>query len=75
LLLARAGKSHVRDMIIAGREVVRDGKLATLDLPALETELLSRFRRDIETTADLRGAMPEIERVFADRLAAHGGCC
>jgi cytosine/adenosine deaminase-related metal-dependent hydrolase len=75
LLLARAGKSHVRDLVVAGREVVLDGRLATLDLPEIEAELLARFRRDIRTTADLRAAIPEIELVLADHLAEHCGCC
>ncbi len=75
LLLARAGKQHVQDLIVAGKDVVRDGKLAHLDLPALEADLLARFRRDLLTTEDLRGAMPELERVLNERLATHGGCC
>lgn len=75
LLLARAGKCHVRDVIVAGQDVVHDGKLVKIDLPALEAELLARLRREISTTADLRTAMPELERVLADRLMTHGGCC
>ena len=75
LMLARAGKQHVRDLIVAGRDVVRDGVLATLDLPALESQLLASFRRNIASTADLRAAMPELERVLSDRLATHSGCC
>ena len=75
LLLARARKAHLRELIVRGRDVVRDGRLATLDLPALETELLARLRRDLPSTADLRAAMPQIERVFAAELRTHGGCC
>jgi len=75
LLLARAGKIHVRDLVVAGKDVVRDGGLATLDLPDLESQLLASFRRDIASTADLRTVMPELERVLSDRLATHGGCC
>jgi cytosine/adenosine deaminase-related metal-dependent hydrolase len=75
LMLARASKSHVCDLIVAGQDVVQDGKLVKLDLPTLEAELLARLRRDIGTTADLRAAMPELERALAERFAVHTGCC
>lgn len=43
-LLARAGARHVRGLWVGGREVVRDGRLTGIDLPALEAELLAEAR-------------------------------
>ena len=45
ILLARASSRHVRELIVAGRPVVRDGSLAGIDLPELERELMERARR------------------------------
>ena len=46
LLLARAGERHVRDVWIAGRRVVEDGRVTGVDLPALEAELRQIVARD-----------------------------
>ncbi len=67
LLLAKATHAHVRGLFVSGREVVRNGALVTLDLPALEAELLSALRHAAPTTADMRAAMPELSTA----LAAH----
>jgi hypothetical protein len=60
LLLAKARREHVKQLFVAGREVVRDGALTGIDLPALEAELLVMLREATETTSDLRVAMPEL---------------
>ena len=45
VLLTRASNRHVRDLIVAGRTVVAEGKLTALDLPELEADLTARARR------------------------------
>ena len=45
VLLTRASSRHVRELVVAGRTVVRDGSLAGIDLPELERELMERARR------------------------------
>jgi len=50
----------VRQLFVAGREIVRDGALTGVDLPALETELLAALRKAAGTTAEVRAAMPEL---------------
>jgi len=47
VVLARARKEYVRHLMIDGRMVVRDGRLATVDLDALEGELLEQGRRGL----------------------------
>ncbi len=44
LLAQRATARHVRSLVVAGREVVRDGKLTGLDLDAARTELDAQVR-------------------------------
>jgi cytosine/adenosine deaminase-related metal-dependent hydrolase len=60
LLLAKARQEHVQGLFVAGREVVRDGAVTGVDLPALEAELLATLRKAAGTTADIRAAMPEL---------------
>lgn len=61
LLLAKAKQKHVKGLIVAGRDVVRDGKVTGVDLPALEIELLAALRAAYSTTADVRAVMPELK--------------
>lgn len=46
LFLGRASERHVRDVWIAGRRVVEDGRVTGVDLPALEAELRQVVARD-----------------------------
>jgi len=64
LLLAKARQEHVRRLLVAGREIVRDGALTGVALPALESELLAALRKAAGTTADVRAAMPELRAVL-----------
>ena len=53
VLLARASSRHVLGLTVAGRMVVSDGRLAGLDLPEAEGELVSRARH--ASAADSEG--------------------
>jgi cytosine/adenosine deaminase-related metal-dependent hydrolase len=44
-LLARATSSSVKDLLVNGREVVRDGQVRGVDLPALQAELTVQSRK------------------------------
>jgi len=61
LLLAKGVKHHVKGLIVAGRDVVRDGSVVGIDLSAMEAELLNTLRSKYSTTADVRAAMPELK--------------
>src|SRR5260370_12068280 len=69
LLLAKARQEHVKQLFVAGREIVRDGALTGVDLPALEAELLAALRKASATTADIRGAMPELRAALASHYS------
>lgn len=69
LLLAKGRQDYIKGLFVGGREVVRDGAVATVDLPALEAELLATLRKAAPSTADMRAAMPELSAA----LAAHYG--
>ena len=61
LLLAKGRRQYVKGLIVAGHEVVRDGAVTGIDLPALEAELLAALRKAFPTTADVRATMPELK--------------
>ena len=44
LLLARANASHIDEVIVGGRSVVRGGKVVTVDEPALRAEVIGQVR-------------------------------
>jgi cytosine/adenosine deaminase-related metal-dependent hydrolase len=44
VVLARGRKEHVHTVVVAGRRIVDNGKVCSVDLPALEAELLAQAR-------------------------------
>jgi 5-methylthioadenosine/S-adenosylhomocysteine deaminase len=61
LLLAKGRQQYIKGLVVAGREVMRDGALTGIDLPALEAELLAALRKAFPTTADVCAAMPALK--------------
>ena len=55
LLLARGNGAHIDEVIVAGRSVVRGGRLATLDEPALCAELLAQVRNSLAAQPEFAG--------------------
>ena len=66
VLLTRATAGHVRHLIVAGRDVLRDGRLADLDLAEMEAELMARARKE----AGLPPEQPPATGAVARRCAA-----
>lgn len=75
LLLARGTKAYVRQMAVAGREVVRDGRLTSLDFPMQEQLLLEQIRAAWPSTKDIRQAMPELTAALAHHHIEGLHCC
>jgi len=74
LVLGRARADHIKDVYVAGRRIVADGRLTGVDLPALELELLAQLRAARDTTADIRAAMPELRNAIRTHYAAPFYC-
>ena len=62
LLFARGNASFIREVVVAGRKIVADGKPTGVDLPAIETR----------ASSDVPGERKELRRVHR-RMAAAGG--
>jgi cytosine/adenosine deaminase-related metal-dependent hydrolase len=60
LLFARGNASFVRDVVVDGRTIVCDGKLAGVDLPAIEQELRDLYRSGVKQLGRLEQAWPPL---------------
>ena len=70
LVAQRATRRALRRLVVAGREVVRDGALTGLDLPALQAELDAQARRGAEGARDWRTATAPLREALRDFYAA-----
>ncbi|WP_018260132.1 amidohydrolase family protein [Methylobacterium sp. WSM2598] len=73
LVFARATAAYVRDVVVAGRRVVADGRVTGIDLPAAEAELRARYRGAVPRDPLLR-AWPRYERALRAWYARRIGC-
>nr|WP_256500421.1 amidohydrolase family protein [Limimaricola litoreus] len=69
-LLARASAHHVRDLVVDGRLVLRDGAPTGVDFDAALTELLAQARADRPRINALRGEVARIAALTRAHYAA-----
>ena len=67
LVLKRATARHIRELIVGGRSVVKDGVVLGADFPAANAEVLAQMRAGAKDKAELAAALPALERA----LGAH----
>ena len=75
LALNRATARHVRELIVGGRTVVKDGAVTGLDYPAARAEVLAQTRAGMAANAALARAMPALERALAAHYETDAPCC
>ena len=75
LLFARATAAHIDRLIVAGRDVVRDGRLATVDLDATEAALRQDYRDRIGSRAAFLDAWRDLEPAAVAHYLGGFGCC
>jgi cytosine/adenosine deaminase-related metal-dependent hydrolase len=75
LLFARTTARHVRELIVAGRTIVREGRVLGVDYPALREEMLARMRSLLAQDSKFAAAIGALERVIEARFAAESPCC
>lgn len=73
LLLTRATAHHIRELIVGGRTVVRDGGVTGLDFPAARAEVLAQMRVGMAGKSALAAAMPALDAAMARHFEP--GCC
>lgn len=65
LLFARGNAALVKEVVVAGKTIVRDGICAGVDLPAVEQELRTMYRANVGKLDSFRRMWPSL----ADRLS------
>lgn len=74
LALTRATARHVRELIVGGRTVVKNGALVGIDLPAARAEVLSQMRHGMPGKATIAAALPLLERAIAKHYEPNPSC-
>ncbi len=74
MLFARGNSSCVREVIVNGRTICRDNKLAGVDLNAMETEIRAMYRASVPQFKALERAWKPLETALAHWFR-HQGCC
>ena len=73
LLFARSTARHLKELIVAGKTIVRDGRVLGIDLPGMNADLHARLRHGIAQNGTLAAALPELERVVRNHFETP--CC
>ncbi len=74
-VFARATAAHVARLMVAGREIVRDGRLTSVDLEAAEGALRHQYREKMPSRAAFVEAWRDLEAAVAEHYRGGLGCC
>lgn len=69
ILLTRMSARHAKGLVVAGREVMREGKLTGIDFDAALSDLLAQAKADLprlEKQRPLVNALSEATRAYYD---------
>ena len=75
LLFARATSAHIESLFVAGREIVRAGRLVRVDLEAAQTSLRDEYRRKMSTRQPFLAAFAHLEPLAVEHYRGLLGCC
>jgi len=74
LVLTRATARHIRELIVAGRTVVKDGSVIGVDADGARAEVIGRMRHAIGDKAALAAALPLLEQAIAKHFEPSASC-
>jgi cytosine/adenosine deaminase-related metal-dependent hydrolase len=74
LVLTRATARHIRELIVGGRTVVKDGSVIGVDADGARVEVLRRMRHGMRDKATLAAALPQLERAIAKHFEPNLSC-
>jgi cytosine/adenosine deaminase-related metal-dependent hydrolase len=74
LLFARGNASLVRDVVVDGRTIVREGKPTGVDLPAIEQELRGMYRASVRQFGGLQRAWAPLAGALSHWFESQLGC-
>jgi cytosine/adenosine deaminase-related metal-dependent hydrolase len=74
LLFSRATARHMSELIVAGRTVVKDGRVLGVDLEAARKEVMLRMRAGQPSMASFAAALSQLDRALAEQMERQFGC-
>jgi cytosine/adenosine deaminase-related metal-dependent hydrolase len=74
LVLTRATARHIRELIVGGRTIVKDGSVIGVDADGARAEVLRRMRHAMRDKATLAAALPLLEREIAKHFEPNPSC-
>ena len=74
LLFARGNASLLREVVVDGRVIVRDGRCSGVDLPAIEEELRGIYRASARQLAPFQRAWPQLSPRLQNWFEAQLDC-
>ena len=75
LLFARTTARHIHEMIVAGRPIVRDGRVLGVDYPALREDMLEKLRSLMAQDGAFAMAIAELDGAVAHHFETEAPCC
>jgi cytosine/adenosine deaminase-related metal-dependent hydrolase len=74
LMLTRATARHIRELIVGGRTVVKDGKTVGVDAEAVRAEVIGRMRKGMADKAPIAAVLPALEAAIAKHYEPSPSC-
>jgi cytosine/adenosine deaminase-related metal-dependent hydrolase len=74
LVLTRATARHIRELIVAGRTIVKDGSVIGVDAEGARAEVISRMRHGMGDKAAVAAALPLLEQAIAKHFEPSASC-
>jgi cytosine/adenosine deaminase-related metal-dependent hydrolase len=75
MLFSRATAKHIRELIVGGRTIAKDGHVSGVDLPAIREEVLSQMRSGMAGNAALVSALSALDQAIARHYVPEPHCC
>jgi len=75
LLLTRATARHIHELIVAGRPIVREGRVLGIDYPALRQDMLGRLRSLMAQNGEFAAAIRKLDRAIKHHFETEPPCC
>jgi hypothetical protein len=75
MLFSRATARHIRELVVGGRTIVKDGRIPGVDLRAIRHEVLSQMRSGMAKNATLVSALSALDQAIARHYLPDPHCC
>jgi cytosine/adenosine deaminase-related metal-dependent hydrolase len=75
MVFSRVTARHIRELIVGGRTITKDGRVLGIDLPAVRQEVLSRMRSGMTEKSTFMSALSALDKAVAEHYIQDRHCC